>query len=135
MYMPPSSPLTCQSFVMPVTDVRARLRTLFSLAPTCMKPPSGSHTPTYLTISPRREFGMSGWANSVSLSRSTTNSCAWPLSVRKLRAPTSSRRALWVRLPSASATQISSTPRSFAKTRRRRLDSSGSFHHGSLRIS
>lgn len=133
--MPPSSPLTCQPWVRPVTAVRARLRTVVSRPPTCTKPPSGIHTPTYLTISPRSELGNSGWVTSYLSVKSRANSRACPSAVQKSSAPTSSRRALWVSRPLASAMQISSTRSSSASSRSRRLDSSGSSHHGSWRIS
>ena len=132
--MCPSSPFTCQSCVTPVTAVLDRRRRLTAFAPTCTKPPSGSHTPTYLTISPRSVLGISGWTISVALSSSGANAPAWPPTVLKLSDPTSSRRALWVNMPEESATHISSTRSSSARARRRLLDSSGSLHHGCRRI-
>ena len=135
MKMPPSLPLTCQPCVRPVTAVRARLRIVRSRAPTCTKPPSGIHTPTYFTTSPRSVSGSSVCASSNLSCRRTANSRACPSALVKSSAPTCSRRALCVSRPFASATQISSTPSSPASARRRRLDSSGSAHHASSRIS
>ena len=135
MTMKPASPLRCQSWVRPVTAVRESRRMQSPRPPTWTNPPSGIHTPTYLTISPRSEFGMRGWVNSVLELSSTANSPACPPSWAKSSAPTSSRLALWVSMPVESAMQISSTDSSSASILRRLEDSSGSFHHGSRRIS